>query len=276
MRKRNEGRSPARGFTLIELLVVVSIIAILASILLPVLGRARRKAVEITCAGNLRQLGTAVVSYADDCDGWYPNFDPGTTDANVVAGLRLKAPIPGNLGDYLGDPAVAYCPTSWFSAAKNWGSASADMGYTNFWARWEWTWTDDGGATGQNVWRDKQQAKFSLRRTRVGVSERFSFTPRNEPWLFEPELRLLAADSVYYRSGSGAGRYFAFNHRRGNYSRLEEGIPGYNTPAAVLELNVWGQNHVYEDLHVRWLTGSDSVNYTYCGVGGNFTVRATK
>ncbi len=80
-----QGGASRRDFSLIELLVVVAIIAILASMLLPVLSKARSAASGVACLGNLRQLYQFHIAYADSYSGWayaksynvlrkYPNF----------------------------------------------------------------------------------------------------------------------------------------------------------------------------------------------------------
>src|SRR5437660_11708707 len=61
------------GFTLIELLVVIAVIAIIAAILFPVFAQAREAARKATCQSNLKQIGTAVLMYAQDYDETLPS-----------------------------------------------------------------------------------------------------------------------------------------------------------------------------------------------------------
>jgi prepilin-type N-terminal cleavage/methylation domain-containing protein/prepilin-type processing-associated H-X9-DG protein len=69
-----------RGFTLVELLVVIGIIAVLISLLLPALNKARESASSVQCLSNLRQMGLMVMQYENDNNNWLPaSLSPGTS-----------------------------------------------------------------------------------------------------------------------------------------------------------------------------------------------------
>ena len=67
-------RSCRRGFTLVELLVVIGIIALLISVLLPALTKARRAARTSACMSNIRQLCMAEIQYVQDNKGRFSPY----------------------------------------------------------------------------------------------------------------------------------------------------------------------------------------------------------
>jgi len=107
------------GFTLVELLVVMAIIALLLSILMPALGKARSLTKRLVCANNLRQIDLAIRLYLNNNDDTYPSTqDPVYIDPNTgdIVWLWMGRGWRGFVEPYLdsnidvNNPSVLFCP----------------------------------------------------------------------------------------------------------------------------------------------------------------------
>lgn len=219
--------SPRSAFTLIELLVVVSIIAILAALLLPALGKARRMAIRSTCAAQQKQLLLGTQMYVDESEGFVPtprdsSTDPNSFDITSKAANNLWYPIAlGSVhaAGFIADPRVLYCPSSlgsWYSPAqfansKTWFTGTAPSYLRNSYA-------------------------YRLGKTNLCCGRGFGVKWEN--WA----SKAVAADLTHWvESGNGPGGTITpYLHAQ-----------GYSLNPLIGTRD--GMNMVFQDGHVRWL-----------------------
>ena len=142
-----------KGFTLVELLVVIAIIALLMSILMPVLGRARKQAGGVICQSNQKQWGLMFMMFATDHDGYLPP-SVGSYDAYYL--IALLPYMGSRMGESSSAHDIFLCPLA--KTSKNPDNCNRCPGTTySAWGPFDpytGSWWDTGamGSYGINDW----------------------------------------------------------------------------------------------------------------------------
>jgi prepilin-type N-terminal cleavage/methylation domain-containing protein/prepilin-type processing-associated H-X9-DG protein len=121
LRSRENGAGDS-GFTLLELLVVIAIMTILAGILFPVFARAGEKARQSACASNIKNLGVAILLYAQDYDEQFPLAAYATSAFDFLTWHDLTDP-------YAKNKEIWHCPSSPLNKADVDGRITTHFGY---------------------------------------------------------------------------------------------------------------------------------------------------
>ncbi|OGV38428.1 MAG: hypothetical protein A2020_15340 [Lentisphaerae bacterium GWF2_45_14] len=204
-----------RGFTLIELLAVISIIAMLASLLLPSLSRAREKARQLTCINNLKQLGSSFMMYANDkseyiatmWDGKYSWTDllaPYCTKFTDPEEARIRRPTVFN-----DSRAANYSPFICSTEKRIWGDYSS--GWVNYVSNYSLN-RDLMVASSTNYDRPVQKLSSMSQPARCGLL----FDGKNIPYVMHFNEILTATGYVDWRHNNSISILFVDGHVSSN------------------------------------------------------------
>ncbi|WP_052360766.1 prepilin-type N-terminal cleavage/methylation domain-containing protein [Geminisphaera colitermitum] len=206
--------SSGAAFTLVELLVVIAIIGILAGITIPTVSRVRKSAHRATCTSNLRQIGVALLVYANENKSEFPSG--GNWDTQIAPHVGIAENQQNRFWPLFFCPMdnrdrAGGRPRSYFASARP--EITSGLGVFSKWA--------NGAPTGPST-RLEQLTRPSHT---ILVSEYFTdtwglantqFSKANAyldapPWLAKPEKQPRLADGSYYH-GSGHNYLFGDGH----------------------------------------------------------------
>jgi prepilin-type N-terminal cleavage/methylation domain-containing protein len=227
------------GFTLIELLVVIAIIAILASMLLPALAKAKTKAIKIKCTSNLKQLGLVSVMYANDYNEKFPSMQDPFTKTTGAWPWDLPAYVANQLTANGAQRHILYCP----------GFPKQDNDEL-------WKFTTDSVAdtttrnTGYRVAGYQFAWEFSPRVRITNITE--SLNPKSwkmkDGTLLNPGLseRVIVADATISEGDNEKDR------SKNRYTKIDGGWKGHQSPHLNGRIPEGG-TLLFGDGHVSWL-----------------------
>jgi len=230
------------GFTLIELLVVIAIIALLLSIIIPALGRAKEITRRTICAAQFKQIGTAMKMYSDAFDGSLPT-DHGEMHAYVV--YRDNMRVNGKLTpmrwaylyelNYIETPEIFYCP----------GNRLGWAIYENYTKPTPWGTLPQDINAGGNQWVRIGYTYFPLDRTaRSGLNEATKYAQLNPNLPYAADLIQSRTNISHQRRSGRESNAFQESNRYSLNALYSDGhVANCNDPD-VFRHSVW-DNFVY-------------------------------
>ena len=185
-------RTVQSGFTLIELLVVISIIALLIGILLPALGAARGAARDIACSSNLRQMGIAVITYAEDNKTYNVQYQDTWSGDPIYWSAKLIDE------GYLGGGEAYICPSMQEEGnVEKWTPDIIDDGPegSDAWLRDPDWWYIHYGMNTSNVGTLQRRKAFGSYVENLGTADEVTLTPKTDDFR-NPSNMIYAMDAA--------------------------------------------------------------------------------
>ncbi len=223
-----------RGFTLVELLVVIAIISLLMTILLPALSRAKNLARRTACLSNLRQIGMAAASYANDNIGRMP-FVPDSE-------LQLTPPVNDSGKRYNSMGSFMPLIDPYVGSVEVWVSSPTKLVKADSWLmHFGSPWRADGVEFPERGWSnyisdklaelDTTQARYLRGRTPESCARLRHTSTASEEWLMSP----------FFERSWWAGFH--------EHWSVGDSIP----PADGWSAHDGGRNQLYLDFHADWV-----------------------
>lgn len=221
-------------FTLIELLVVISIIAILASLLLPALKRSREKAKEVQCLSNIRQSIMGCIQYASDYSGFAPVAYKGGYTVSGPNGFSSEARWAGMvyiLG-YTSSREMFICPSAIGTVREAYPTMTVSVMQTySYGMTYNYATNPNDAGTFTNMYRQE-----------------------------DPSRKILLADSVYYSTYNSINKWLS-----ASYIDCYVSAPTADGQRTVYLRHFGRGSAAYIDGHVE---GAKGTNFKLSGIKG--------